>query len=457
MRTRPLIAIVGRTNVGKSSLFNRLVGQRLAVVHDTAGVTRDRVYASVSLYDRPVLLVDTGGLAGDKDELFTKVRYQAIAALQEADLLIFVVDAQEGLVSLDHDVAEVVRRAGKPVVFVANKAESRSADLESFLDLGFGEPLPVSAIHALGHNEVIERVLEALPPVEDEGKEEVDDALAVAVIGRPNAGKSSVVNYLAGVERSIVSETPGTTRDAVDTVIERDGRRYRIVDTAGMSRRFKRAGGLEYYSALRSLRAIERADVVVLVMDAAEGPSTQDVKLAGEAEDMGRGLVLCAHKWDLVLNRATADEHLGERERQRHERLLQGDYERVLRAKFPFVPHAPLLFTSVVSGVGMNRILPTATRVGDATRLRVETARVNRAVYKAMARHAPPAKHGRPFRILYATQVSVRPPTIVMFVNDPDLVDGAYQRYLANSLREELYAPGVPLRLRFRQRRGRED
>ncbi len=457
MAGKPLVAIVGRTNVGKSSIFNRLVGKRLAVVDDLAGVTRDRVYAEADLAGRRVILVDTGGLAsGHEDELFTKVREQAIVALREADAIVLVVDAQEGPVSLDHDVADVVRRVGKPIVFVANKAESGTADITVFGELGLGQPIAASAIHGRGIGALVEDLLDLLPPEDDQAGDDARDAVAIAVVGRPNAGKSSVVNYLAGEERSIVAETPGTTRDALDVLIQRGDRKFLLVDTAGMPRRFKQAGGLEYYTALRSLRAIDRADVAVLLMDAAEGPSTQDSRLAGEAQQMGRGLVLCAHKWDLVRDRALEGEQVAGAELARRERLLHGDYDRMVRDRLPFVPHAPLLFTSVVSALGMDRLLPLAAQVGEAASRRVETGRVNRVIQQAVAKHAPPSRGGRPVRILYATQVGVRPPTLVLFVNDPRLVPGSYKRYLENFLREELFGPGVPLRLHFRARRRKD-
>lgn len=452
--TKPIVAIVGRTNVGKSSLFNRLARRRLAVVHDQAGVTRDRVYAEADLDGRRVVLVDTGGLAGPvEDELFTKVREHAIAALREADVIVLVVDAQEGVVSLDHVVADVVRRSGKPVVFVANKAEKPGVDLAQFAELGFGQPLAVSAIHALGIDELVEAVLELLgeqPLEEDEARE---GPIAVGIIGRPNVGKSSILNALAGEERAIVSPAPGTTRDAVDTVVQVGEEPVVLVDTAGLRRRFKRSEGVEYYAALRTLRAVERADVAALIVDGAEGPTAQDARLAGQVEEMGRGLVICVHKWDLVLARAFADQDdVDQRSALRHRRLLQADYERMLRHRIPFASHAPVLFTSVISGEGIDRILPTAVTVGRMVRKRVETAAMNRAVRQVVAEYAPPARGGRPLRVYYATQVGIRPPTVVVFVNDPELVVPTYERYMINSLRERLFGPGVPLRLIFRER-----
>jgi GTP-binding protein len=450
----PIVAIVGRTNVGKSSLFNRLAQRRLAVVDDLAGVTRDRVYAEADFEGRKVHLVDTGGLAGAReDELFTKVRDQAVAALAEADVILFVVDAQAGLAAMDAEVADAVRRAGKPVLLIANKAEAPGLELSDFASLGFGPPMPASAIHATGAAEIVDAVLELLPPAPEE-EAEAPEGVGLAVIGRPNAGKSSLVNAIIGQERMIVSEEPGTTRDAVDTVVERDGRRFVLVDTAGLRRRFKQAEGVDYYAALRSLRAIERADAAALVIDAVEGPTSQDERLAAEVEEMGRGLVLCAHKWDLVL--ASALEDAEPKTRKRRERVLERDYQRFVAAQLPAVSHAPLIFTSAVTRQGIEELLVAAANVAEGVNTRADTSVVNRAVQDAVDRQSPPSKGGRALKILYATQVSARPPTVVLFVNDPALAPDSYRRHLEKALRDALYGPGVPVRLYFRARQRRE-
>ncbi|MCK4300606.1 MAG: ribosome biogenesis GTPase Der, partial [Planctomycetes bacterium] len=306
----PIVAIVGRTNVGKSVLFNRLARQRLAVVEHTPGVTRDRLYAEVDLADRSVVLVDTGGLAGaESDELITQVKQQAAIALQEADLLIMLVDAQEGLVSLDYEVAEVVRRSGKPYVLVANKTESPKADATVFAELRLGMPVEISALHGQGLGELIEAILEQLPEAEVE-PERVEGETAVALVGRPNVGKSAIINALLGEERVIVSEEPGTTRDAIDIEVEMNGEPFRLVDTAGLRRRGKRSQGLEYYSSLRTLRALQRADVGLAIIDAAEGITKQDANIAGEVEAAGRGLVIVVNKWDLVQQLAYGEEEV---------------------------------------------------------------------------------------------------------------------------------------------------
>lgn len=450
----PVVAIVGRVNVGKSSLFNRLAGRRLAVVDDQPGVTRDRIHAEVDFDGRRVLLVDTGGLAGgQEDELFTKVADQAVAALKEADVVIFVVDAQEGVTPLDHDVARTVRKAGKPVVFVANKAERPGVDLGQFAELGFGQPLAASAIHALGAAEIVEAVRASLPEPAETGQPE-EKSVAVAIVGRPNAGKSSLVNALVGEERMIVSETPGTTRDAVDTVLVRGERRFVLVDTAGLRRKFKKTRGVEYYAALRALKAIERADVAVLVIDALEGPTGQDERLLAQAEEIGRGLVIAAHKWDLVLASADESGHAGPKRSK--EKLIRKDYERLLREALPAAAHAPICFTSAVSGEGLEQLLDTAWQVGEVVRRRVATSVLNRTVQDLLDEQSPPSRGGRMLKVLYATQVSARPPTIVMFVNDPDLATEGYVRYLQKALRERLFGPGAPLRVLLRAREGRE-
>lgn len=450
--SKPVVAIVGRVNVGKSSLFNRLAGQRLAVVDDHPGVTRDRVYAEADFDGQRVMLVDTGGLAGaHEDKLFTKVAEQATAALGEADVVIFVVDAQEGVTPTDHDVAKAVRKAGKPVVFVANKAERPGTDLSQFAELGFGEPLAASAIHAIGAAEIVEAVRELLPPAEEE-PEASGEVVSVAIVGRPNAGKSSLVNAIVGEDRMIVSEEPGTTRDAVDTVIEHASRRYVLVDTAGLRRKFKRAEGVEYYAALRALRAMERADVTVLVIDSMEGPASQDERIAAQAEEMGRGLVIAAHKWDLLLSSAAANRR--EAPSKRQEKLVRQDYERLLREALPATAHAPVCFTSAATGEGLRELLEKVWQVGEGVRRRVATATLNQLIHDVLDAQSPPSRAGRTLKVLYATQVSTRPPTIILFVNDPSLATDSYLRYMQKALREKLYGPGVPVRLLLREREG---
>ncbi len=448
----PIVAIVGRTNVGKSVLFNRLVGRRVAVVEETPGVTRDRLSAQVELDDQQIILVDTGGLAGaESDELIIQVNQQAARALQEADLLVMVVDAQEGLVSLDHQVADVVRRSGKPCILAANKTENPQVETSEFFELGLGMPVDISALHGKGTGELIEAILSELPETEAE-PEPVTGETAVALVGRPNVGKSSIINALLGEERVIVHEEPGTTRDAVDIAVEFAGEPFRLVDTAGLRRAGKRGRGLEYYSSLRTLRALQRADVGLVIMDAAEGITRQDANIAGEVEDAGRGLVIVANKWDLVRQVAGRGEEISEKKAARMERMLRADFERMLRSRLRFADYVQVLFTSAVTGEGLEELLPVARRVAHEYHRRVATGPLNRVVQEAVAAHQPPGRGGRPLKIYYATQVKSGPPTFVIFVNDPKLMHFSYRRYLLNRLRAAFGFEGTPVRLLVRKR-----
>jgi GTP-binding protein len=451
----PVVAIVGRTNVGKSSLFNRLVGRKLAVVEDFPGVTRDRLYAEAELDRRMVLLVDTGGIVGGEgDELFARVKDQAATALQQADVLVMLVDGQEGPTGLDHEVADIVRRSGKPYVLAANKMEKTSLDSEAFAELRLGMPTDISAMHGHGLMELVEEVEELLPPEEDETPE-AEQALAVAIIGRPNVGKSALTNAILGEERVIVSDLPGTTRDAIDTVFEREGERWRLIDTAGLRRRGKRQD-TEFYTSLRTLRALSRAQVAVVVLDAYEGPSAQDARVAGEAHEAGRGLVLVANKWDLLKQYAQPDEEHPELDPKKAEKALKGDLKRLVSEEMPFASYAPLVFASALNGENLSGLLQTIHTVAANFRRRIETGKLNRTVRDAMAHHAPPTRKGRQLKIYYATQVRAEPPTFALFVNDPQLVHVSYERYLVNALRDEYDFTGTPIRIFWRARR-RED
>jgi GTP-binding protein len=454
---KPLVAIIGRTNVGKSALFNRLTGQRIAVVEDRPGVTRDRLYAAARVADREVVLVDTGGIiGGEEDALVNLVAEHAKLALEEADLLVFVVDGQEGLTSHDLVVADTVRRSGKPYVLVANKMEKGSLDSSPFLDLRLGLPLDISAIHNLNIVDLQEAILEALPPPEPEEPLE-EDRIAVAVVGRPNVGKSSLINALLGEERVIVSEIPGTTREAIDVPVSVDGRDYLLVDTAGLRRRSRSKEAVEFYSTLRSAKAIERAHVVLVLMDASEGVTVQDQRIAGMAEEAGKATALIANKWDLVRGRgAIPGENprpREERETARFERALRKDFEQEVRRRLPFLEYAEVLFTSATKGEGIGGILPLASRIAENFSRRIATGVLNRAINDAVLKHSPPSRKGRRLRIYYATQVAVEPPTVVCFVNDPKLMHWSYQRYLINFLRREFGFEGTPIRLHARPRR----
>jgi GTP-binding protein len=457
---KPLVAIIGRTNVGKSALFNRLTGRRIAVVEDRPGVTRDRLYATARVGEREVVLVDTGGIVGgEEDVLVNMVAEHAKMALEEADLLVFLVDGQEGLTSHDMIVADTVRRSGKPYILVANKMEKERLDSSPFLDLRLGMPLDISAIHNLNIEDLRDAIVEALPPEEPEEAVE-EDRIAVAVVGRPNVGKSSLINALLGEERVIVSDIPGTTREAIDVPLTADGQDYLLVDTAGLRRKSRSKEAVEFYSTLRSAKAIERAQVVLTMLDASEGVTIQDQRIAGMAEEAGRATAIIANKWDLVRAQGAVPgenprpvEEIGSKSL---ERSLRNDFERDVRRRLPFLDYAEVLFVSAAKGEGIDAILPLASRIaGDFSR-RIATGVLNRAINDAVLKHSPPSRKGRRLRIYYATQVSVEPPMVVCFVNDPKLMHWSYQRYLINFLRREFGFQGTPIRLHARPRRAED-
>lgn len=463
----PIVAIIGRTNVGKSTLFNRLLGQPLAVVDDFPGVTRDRLYAETRLGGRTVVLVDTGGLVGaESDELIVQVKEQAAAALQEADVLIMLCDGLEGLSALDYEVAEVARRTGKPILLAVNKLENTTEGLDDFYSLRLGRPHRISARTGYGLRGLSEALVRLLPATE-EAEERIAGETRIALVGRPNVGKSAMVNALVGEQRVIVSDVPGTTRDAVDIAFEREGQPLRLIDTAGLRRGSLRASGTEYYSSLRTLRALQRADVGVIVLDATEGMTRQDARIAGEVEQAGRGLVLAVNKWDLVQAAAArAIQELveagqapppSEGRARRAEKTRRADMERMVRQQIPFLDFAPVLFTSAVTGEGLQELLRTCVAIAEQFNRRVPTALVNRVIADAVARHQPPARGARNLKVYYATQVDTRPPTFVLKVNDPQLCHFSYERYLRNRLREGLQLEGTPIRLRLERRTRRGD
>ncbi|NLJ35336.1 MAG: ribosome biogenesis GTPase Der [candidate division WS1 bacterium] len=450
----PIVAIVGRTNVGKSALFNRLVGRRTAVVEDKPGITRDRIYAEAELDVRQVQLVDTGGLVGaENDELILQVRAQAITALQGADVVIFMVDGQEGLTNLDYEVADIVRRTGKPYVLTANKMEKLSADSSDFLALGMGPPIDISAIHGRGLMELVETVEDMLPPPEE--LEAAPDELAVAVVGRPNVGKSALVNRIVGHERVIVSDMPGTTRDAIDVVFERKRQRYRLVDTAGLRRRSHRQD-VEFYSGLRTFQAVARAHIVLVMLDAHEGISRLDARVAGEIMEAERAAIIVANKWDLVAKSAEPDEEFPDLDYEKTERTLRKDFARIVRHELQFLSYAPIAYTSALTGDGIGSLLADVRRVHEQFVKRIDTGPLNRVLRDAVAAHSPPTRRGRQPRLYYVAQVRTGPPTFVIFVNDPELIHFSYERYVSNKLREAFGFEGTPIRILWRARQRRD-
>jgi GTP-binding protein len=457
----PLVAVVGRANVGKSTLFNRFVGEMKSVVQDFPGVTRDRVYARGEINIRPVMLVDTGGMVGGEgDSLNEQVNQQAVVALRQADVLVVLVDGREGVTSQDHQIADIVRRSGKPHVLAVNKMERPGDDSFEFYELSLGEPIPISAVQGFGIIELEDAILDLLPVSDDEDNDRVQGEVAIAVVGRPNAGKSALINAILGEQRLIVSEIAGTTRDAVDTWIDYEGRPIRFVDTAGLRRAGKRGQGTEYYSALRTMRALERADIAVVVVDSTEGMTSQDARVALEAHDMGRACIIVANKWDLVQETAFPpddEDPIEEKHRLKAAKLIWKDFQTLVRHETPFAPYAPLVKTCALSGEGVEDLLPAAIEVFEQFDRRVETGPLNRCVRRAVQAHNPPSKRGRPLKVLYATQVRSRPPTFVFFVNDVSLMHFSYERYLINAIRKEFGFEGTPVRVLLRNRREEED
>jgi GTP-binding protein len=433
--TKPLVALVGRPNVGKSTLFNRLIEAPLAIVEDVPGTTRDRLYADGEWGGITFTFVDTGGLMlGSGSELEASVRGQVQIAIAEADVVVFLVDVKEGLTASDQEIADLLRRSDKPVLLAANKAdnEDRRQDAMEFYALGLGVPYPISALHGTGTGDLLDALVRAAPPPTEELP---FDGTRIAIVGRPNVGKSSLLNALLGQERMIVNETPGTTRDAVDSYLEWNDQPLLLIDTAGIRRRGRITPGIERYSVIRAVRAIQRADVALLLLDATEGITEQDAHVAGYVLEEEKGLVLVVNKWDLV-----------EKDAYTMQNYTQ-DVRRVLR----FVAHCPLVFVSAVKGQRVGQTIELALQVQRARLNRVPTSELNKVVLDAVAAHSPPSKRGKKLKIYYATQVGVAPPSFVFFVNEPELVHFSYRRFLENRLREAFGYEGTPLRMSFRR------
>jgi len=434
-KKKALVAIVGRPNVGKSALFNRLIGRRQAILAEEAGTTRDRIYADCEWGGQVFTLIDTGGLdLGTRGELQKAVHQQAKVAIDQADLILLVVDVTEGLHFLDQEVAQVLRESRKPVILVANKVDNQKRDImmAEFYRLGVGEPRGVSALHGTGTGDLLDEILEHLPECPEEVGAEV---VRVAIVGRPNVGKSSLLNALLGEERVVVHPEPGTTRDTTDTFLEFKSVNFILVDTAGIRRRGKIAGGIERYSVLRTIQAINRADIALLVIDASEGLTLQDAHIAGYVQQATVGLVLVVNKWDLMKGEDKAE------------------FTREIRGRLSFIPFVPILYTSALSGYGVGKVLDEVLKVAAERAKRVPTAKLNELVAEAVARHALPAEKGRTVRVMYVTQTAVNPPTFVFFVNEPKAVHFSYRRYLENQIRERFGFEGTPLKFVFRRQK----
>ena len=432
--SKPMVAIVGRQNVGKSTLLNRLAGRQIAIVEDLPGTTRDRIFATVSWEGAEFTLVDTGGLElKPETAIAQKVGEQVKTAITDADVIIFVVDAKDGIIAADLEISDMLRQTNKPVILVANKADNARLEAEAseFYALGLGEPLAASAYHGRGIAELLDKVSALLP--EQQAVEAVPEAMKLAIVGRPNVGKSTLLNAIVGEERAVVDATPGTTRDAVDTLFDFEGQSVLLIDTGGI-RRPGRLGGVERYTVIRALRAIERADVVLLVLDATELVTAQDMHIAGYIQRAERGIVLVVNKWDLAADRGAAS------------------YEKQVRRQLKFLSYAPVLYTSAKLGQGVDSVIPRARQVYQERGRRLPANVVNDVVQQAVTAHSPPRIGSKRLRVLSATQSGVSPPTFVFLVNDPRLVHFSYRRFLENRLREAFGFTGNPFRLIFKTR-----
>lgn len=435
---KPIIAVVGCPNVGKSTLFNKLVGKRVAIVDDTPGVTRDRIYADTEWQGRTVMLIDTGGIEPKTDDIIlSKMRDQANLAIDTANVIIFVTNLECGVTAADNEVAAMLRRSGKPVVLCVNKCDSignAPAEFYEFYNLGLGEPIAVSAVHGHGTGDLLDAAFEYLPPSDEEETE--SDIINVAVIGKPNAGKSSLVNNVSGEERSIVSSVAGTTRDAIDTVVENKYGRFNFIDTAGLRRKSRVEDQIEKYSVLRAKMAIERADVCVIMLDGVDGFTEQDSKVAGLAIEQGKACIIAVNKWDIV-----------EKDGQ-----TMDAYRKRLMNDFSFMTYAPIIFISAKTGQRVERLFELIKYVNDQNAMRISTGKLNDVLADATARVQPPTDKGKRLKIYYMTQASTRPPTFVCFCNRADLFHFSYQRYLENQIRSTFGLEGTPVRFVIRER-----
>ena len=436
---KPIVAVVGRPNVGKSTLFNKLVGKRISIVEDTPGVTRDRIYAECEWLNRSFMLVDTGGIEPHSDDpILAQMRRQAEVAIQSADVIILVTDLASGVTATDQDVAAMLLKSGKPIVLCVNKTDSigeAPPEFYEFYNLGLGDPVAVSSVHGHGTGDLLDEVLKYLPP-EDSGEED-DDTIKVAVIGKPNVGKSSLINRLAGEDRMIVSDIAGTTRDAVDTYIENEYGRFTFIDTAGIRRKSKVLENVERYSVLRSYMAVDWADVCVIMIDATEGFTEQDSKVAGYAHEQGKACIVAVNKWDAVPDKTDK---------------TMKEFTDKLQVDFSFMSYAPFIFISALTGQRITKLYEMIRDVAEKNAMRIPTGALNDLLANATARVQPPSDKGRRLKIYYITQASTKPPTFVAFVNRRELFHFSYQRYLENQIRETFGLDGTPIRFLVRER-----
>ena len=440
--SKPVVAIVGRPNVGKSTLFNVLAGDKISIVKDTPGVTRDRIYADVSWLDNDFTIIDTGGIEPDSgDVILSQMREQAQIAIDTADVIIFITDVHQGLVDSDSEVADMLRRSHKPVILVVNKVDSfekMMPDVYEFYNLGIGEPFPISAVNKLGFGEVLDEVVSHFPEGSDTDEE--DERPKVAIIGKPNVGKSSIINKLVGKNRVIVSDIAGTTRDAIDTAIKYNGKEYVFIDTAGLRRKSKIKEDLERFSIIRTVAAVERADIAILVIDATEGVTEQDAKIAGIAHERGKGIIIAVNKWDDI---------------EKNDKTIY-EFTNKIKDTLAFMSYAEIIFVSAKTGQRLNKIYELVDHIVDAQTMRIPTGVLNEILTEAVAMKQPPSDKGKRLKIYYMTQVSVKPPTFVMFVNDVALTHFSYTRYIENRIRESFGFRGTSIRFINRERKEKE-
>ena len=440
--SKPIVAVVGRPNVGKSTLFNALAGENISIVKDTPGITRDRIYTDITWLDKNFTLIDTGGIEPEsKDIILSQMREQAQIAIDTADVILFMVDVKQGLVDTDSKVADMLRRSGKPIILVVNKVDSFQkymADVYEFYNLGIGEPFAISSANKLGFGELLDEVISYFDKdVASEEEEDEDERTRVAIVGKPNAGKSSIINRLIGENRLIVSDIAGTTRDAVDTEVVYQGKEYVFIDTAGLRRKNKIKEELERYMIIRTVTAVERADIVVLVIDATEGVTEQDAKIAGIAHDRGKATIIAVNKWDLI----------------EKDNKTVNQFTQRIRQILSFMPYAEILFISAETGQRLPKLYETIDIVYENHAMRVATGVLNEIMAEAVALQQPPSDKGKRLRLYYITQAAVKPPTFVIFVNDKELMHFSYTRYIENQIREAFGFKGTPLKFIIRERK----
>ena len=441
--SKPIVAIIGKPNVGKSTFFNYIVGKRISIVEDTPGVTRDRIYAETNWRGRDFTVIDTAGIEPkSEDIIISQMREQAQIAIEIADVIVFLTDIKQGITAADQEIAVMLKKSKKPIVLVCNKADNMSKDkndIYEFYNLGIGEPYPVSAANALGIGDVLDAIYEKFP--EKDENEESDDRIKVAVIGKPNVGKSSLVNKIIGENRAIVSSIAGTTRDAIDTEYENQYGKYVLIDTAGIRRKSKVTESIEKFSIMRTLLAIERADVCLMLLDATEGVTDQDAKIAGEAHEAGKGIIIVVNKWD---------------EYEKETGTLE-KYKKEIYNKLSYLSYAPIIFISAKTGQRVERLFPLINNVAEQNAKRIPTAVLNQVINEAIAIVQPPTDKGRRLKILYGTQATTKPPTFVIFVNNKELFHFSYERYLVNQIRKEFGLEGTPVRIIVREKLEKEE